>query len=166
MTFVDYFFISIILFSFIFGCYRGFIKESLSLTGWILGFYTSNRFSEVVAEFLPFHFDYSINFIVAYLFIFILILIGTSLLIKTIDKFANIIGLGFSNLLIGSLFGVIRGILAVYLIIFLVERTSFVVSSSWLGSSTIPIVKSIVQKTLSYLPYEWSNKVKYKDTLT
>ncbi|MGE4596587.1 MAG: CvpA family protein [Methylophilaceae bacterium] len=161
MSIIDYCFIFVVVISLIFGCYRGFVKEFLSLGAWILAFYLAYSFSQIVVSFIPFEFDESINFIIGYLLIFIFVLIFTSFLIKVLSEFILTIGLGFSNVVIGALFGFFRGILAVYLVIFLVERTSFVVNPVWLNSSTVPIVKLLIQKTLFYLPYDWSNKVKY-----
>jgi membrane protein required for colicin V production len=166
MTYIDYVLISIILLSLFFGCYRGFVKELLSLIGWVLAFYLSNRFAEFFVTILPFEFEASVKFIVSYLSIFIAVLIFSSLIIKALNKFFKHIGLGFSNFILGGLFGIFRGILAVYLLIFLVERTYFVVNPVWLYSPTVPIVKLFVEKTLSYLPNEWSNKVKYEDSVT
>ena len=66
----------------------------------------------------------------------------------------------------GSIFGFMRGILITFIIIFLVEKTSFIGQVNLAESKTIPIIKLVIKKTLSYLPYEWSNKVKYDPILT
>ena len=35
------------------------------------------------------------------------------------------IGLGASNIILGGLFGILRGVIVVYLLIFVIEKTSF-----------------------------------------
>jgi|TARA_B110000444_G_C18529720_1_gene450565 membrane protein required for colicin V production len=166
MTYIDYVLISLILLSLFFGCYRGFVKELLSVLGWVLAFYLSNRFAGDLQTILPFDFEESVKFIISYLSIFILVLVFSSIFIKALNRFFKHIGLGFSNFILGGFFGFFRGILAVYLVIFLVEKTYFAVNPVWLYSPTVPIVKLFVEKTLSYLPNDWSNKVKYEDSIT
>ena len=82
------------------------------------------------------------------------------------NRFVNTIGLGSLNLILGSIFGCLRGILIAFIIIFLVEKTSFVSEDSLIESKTIPIIKLVIKKTLSYLPYDWTNKVKYDHILS
>ena len=151
MTILDYFFIFIIFLSFIIGCYRGFTRELFSLVGWILAFYFANYFSDSFVKFIPFEFGEQLNFIIIYISIFIITLLTASFLSNLLNRFINTIGLGSLNLILGSLFGCLRGILIAFIIIFLIEK-----------SKTLPIIKLVIKKTLSYLPYDWSNKVKYE----
>ena len=162
MTILDYFFIFIIFLSFIIGCYRGFTRELFSLVGWILAFYFANYFSDSFIKFIPFEFGEQLNFIVIYISIFIITLLTASFLSNLLNKFINTIGLGSLNLILGSLFGCLRGILIAFIIIFLIEKTSFLSEDSLVESKTLPIIKLVIKKTLSYLPYDWSNKVKYE----
>ena len=162
MTILDYFFIFIILLSFIIGCYRGFTRELFSLVGWIFAFYFANYFSDSFVKFVPFDFGEQLNFIIIYILIFIFTLLTASFLSNLLNRFINTIGLGSLNLILGSLFGCLRGILIAFIIIFLIEKTSFLSEDSLVQSKTIPIIKLVIKKTLSYLPYDWSNKVKYE----
>jgi len=162
MTILDYFFIFIIFLSFIIGCYRGFTRELFSLVGWILAFYFANYFSDSFVKFIPFEFGEQLNFIIIYISIFIVTLLTASFLSNLLNKFINTIGLGSLNLILGSLFGCLRGILIAFIIIFLIEKTSFLSEDSLVESKTLPIIKLVIKKTLSYLPYDWSNKVKYE----
>jgi membrane protein required for colicin V production len=78
-----------------------------------------------------------------------------------LNKLIQNIGLGVFNLIMGSIFGFMRGVLIAFIIIFLVEKTSFISETILIKSKTIPVIKMAIKKSLSYLPYEWSNKVKY-----
>jgi uncharacterized membrane protein required for colicin V production len=81
------------------------------------------------------------------------------------NKFIKTIGLGSLNIVMGCIFGFMRGVLITFIIIFLVEKTSLINEASIADSKTVPIVKLLIKKTLSYLPYEWVNKVKYDPML-
>ena len=166
MSYLDYFFISIIFISLLVGCYRGFTRELFSLIGWIFAFYFANLFTGDLLKYVSFEFGEHINFIIIYATIFVIILLLASILAAIFNKLIKNIGLGFLNVIIGSIFGFMRGILISFIIIFLVEKTLFISEEKLAESITIPIIKLVIKKTLSYLPYEWSNKVKYDPILT
>ena len=161
MTYLDYFFISIIFISFLVGCYRGFTRELFSLAGWIFAFYFANLFSGDLLKYVPFDFGEHINFIIIYMVIFVIILLVASFLAALLNQLIKNIGLGFFNIIMGSIFGFMRGVLLTFIIIFLVEKTSFISETILVQSKTIPLIKMSITKSLSYLPYAWSNKVKY-----
>jgi membrane protein required for colicin V production len=166
MTYLDYFFISIIFISFLVGCYRGFTRELFSLAGWIFAFYFSNLFSGDLLKYVPFDFGEHINFIIIYMVIFVIILLVASFLAALLNQLIKNIGLGFFNIIMGSIFGFMRGVLITFILIFLVQKTSFISEAILAESKTIPAIKLAIEKTLSYFPYEWSNKVKYSYILT
>ena len=85
MTPIDYAIIVIILLSTCFGCFRGFIRELLSLIGWILAFYTANFFTDSFYQYIPFGLDDTIKYIAGYFIIFLLVLIFASIIIKLIN---------------------------------------------------------------------------------
>ena len=166
MSYLDYFFISIILLSLLVGCFRGFTRELFSLVGWVFAFYFANLFTGDLLQYASFEFGEHVNFIIIYMSIFIIILLLATLLATIFNKLIKNIGLGFLNVIIGGIFGLMRGVLISFIIIFLVEKTSFISEVSLAESKTIPVIKLAIKKTLSYLPYEWSNKVKYDTILT
>ena len=166
MTYLDYFFISIIFISFLVGCYRGFTRELFSLAGWIFAFYFANLFSGDLLKYVPFDFGEHINFIIIYMVIFVIILLVASFLAALLNQLIKNIGLGFFNIIMGSIFGFMRGVLITFILIFLVEKTSFISETILAESKTIPAIKLAIEKTLSYFPYEWTNKVKYSYILT
>ena len=86
MTPIDYAIIVIILLSICFGCFRGFIRELLSLIGWFLAFYTANFFTDSLYQYIPFALDVTIKYIAGYFIIFLLVLIFASIIIKLINK--------------------------------------------------------------------------------
>ena len=161
MGYLDYFFISIIFLSLLVGCYRGFTRELFSLAGWVFAFYFANIFSGFLLQYVPFDFGDHINFIIIYMVIFIIILLFATFLASLLNKLIKNIGLGFLNIIMGSIFGFMRGVLISFIIIFLVEKTSFISETILAESKTIPAIKFAIEISLSYLPYEWSNKVKY-----
>ena len=166
MTPIDYAIIVIILLSICFGCFRGFIRELLSLIGWFLAFYTANFFTDSLYRYIPFALDDTIKYIAGYFIIFLLVLIFASIIIKLINKFIKSVGLSFSNFILGGFFGFTRGVLIIFVMILLLEKTSFSLNPGWAKSTYIPIIKNSVENTLPYLPEDWFKDVKYDNILT
>ena len=160
MSYLDYFFIFIISFSLLVGCYRGFTRELLSLIGWVLAFYFANLFSGDLLKYVPFEFGERINFIIIYMVIFVIILLLAAFVASLLNSLIKNVGLGFLNIIMGNIFGFMRGILITFIIIFLIEKTTFISDVRLADSISVPVIKSLINKTLSYLPHEWSNKVK------
>ena len=163
MSFIDILVLLVLFASLIFGFFRGFVKELLSLMAWAFAFFVAYYFSSRVAINLPFEAEFSIKYVGSFILIFIFVLIVSSILIKYISSFVYKIGLGASNIILGGLFGVLRGIIIVYFLIFLIEKTSFVDEPTWQYSNSIILIKLIVEKTFPYLPQDWLNNVKYEE---
>ena len=75
MTAIDYSIITIVFISLVLGCFRGFVRELLALSGWILAFYCANYFSDSLYSLIPFDLDSNVKYIAAYISIFIVLLL-------------------------------------------------------------------------------------------
>mgnify|MGYP003963356607 FL=1 len=163
MSFIDIIVLIVLFSSLIFGFFRGFVKELLSLMAWAFAFFVAYYFSSSVAIIFPFEAEFSIKYVGSFVLIFIFVLIISSMLIKFLSTFIHKIGLGASNIILGGLFGILRGIIVVYLLIFVIEKTSFVEKPSWQQANSIVLIKLLVEKTFPYLPQDWVNNVKYEE---
>lgn len=166
MSFVDISVILILFASLIFGFFRGFVKEFLSIVAWILAFFISYFSSESIAMLLPFEIEFSIKYVSTFVIIFIFTLIFSSIIIKFISSFIHTIGLGASNIILGGLFGILRGFVIVYFLIFVIEKTSYSEDISWQNAKSIVLIKLLAEKTFPYLPQDWLNNVKYEKNST
>ena len=162
MSFIDIIVLLVLFASLIFGFFRGFVKELLSLMAWAFAFFVAYYFSSSVAIFLPFEAEFSIKYVGSFVLIFLFVLIVSSILIKFLSTFIHKIGLGASNIILGGLFGILRGVIIVYLLIFVIEKTSYAKEPSWQQANSIVLIKLLVEKTFPYLPQDWVNNVKYE----
>lgn len=163
MSLIDILVILVLFASLIFGFFRGFVKELMSLVAWMSAFFVAYYFSSSVAIFLPFDAEFSIKYVTGFVLIFTFVLIISSILIKFISAFVHKIGLGASNIILGGLFGILRGVIIVYFLIFVIEKTSFGEDLTWQQSNSIVLIKLVVEKTFPYLPQDWLNNVKYEE---
>ena len=166
MPLIDILVILVLFASLIFGFFRGFVKELMSLVAWVSAFFVAYYFSSSVTTVLPFDAEFSIKYVTGFVLIFIFVLIISSILIKFISAFVHKIGLGASNIILGGLFGILRGVIIVYFLIFIIEKTSFGEDPTLQQSNSIVLIKLVVEKTFPYLPQDWLNNVKYDENST
>jgi membrane protein required for colicin V production len=102
------------------GIRKGFILSLASLIALILGIWVAVHFSGFMSAFLNKTFHPSGNWltILSFALTFLLIVIGVILIAKLLEKVVKTVGLGLANRVIGGLFGLLKGILGVSVILF------------------------------------------------
>lgn len=109
---------TIIFISTLISIVRGFIKETLSLLSWLLAFYVAYQFFESVADlFAPYLSNATVRAGIAFVGLFIVSVIGLSLLSYGLGKVIKVTGLKGIDTSLGALFGVARGVLIVNLVL-------------------------------------------------
>ena len=122
MTTIDYILLAPVAFGIIYGLYRGFFKELVSVICVIVGIYLARYFGEAAAIILskifpiPIHIAKSISGFV----IFIGAIIGLNILAKIMTKLFSATGLGWLNRLAGGAFGGIKFLLIVSILLNLI----------------------------------------------
>ena len=122
----DYFILTVLIVSSIYGVYRGLIKEILSLIGLVLSFYLASNFDNLLANLVPIENKSDFLIISAFILIFVSTLILTSLLIKIISKVLKFAGLSILNRFFGFIFGMARGLVVVLVILYLNQLIPFI----------------------------------------
>lgn len=102
------------------GFRNGFVVELASLAALVLGIFVALHFSYYTAGLLREYFDISekYNYILSFAITFFLVAILVFLAGKIIHKLVNIIALGFLNRLAGALFGLLKTVLVLSVIIY------------------------------------------------
>ena len=115
--------ILIILGFFTFSGFRnGFIKEAARIVGMVSGFFVAHNFHDDLMPFLEVHIvNPNILTVISYLGVFCITLVIINTLAMVLQKFFELILLGWLNRLLGTLLGLIKGILLVSIIIFILE---------------------------------------------
>ena len=125
MPVVDFIFFSLTIFSSLIGLSRGFIKEFLSLTKWLLSLYIAfvsfEKTKIILSNFLK---DSEILDLIAAISTFLLIFLILSLIFNFVSKFLSLKGIGFIDKSLGFLFGSLRMIL-IFSLIFIIYTDIF-----------------------------------------
>ncbi|MBK4765056.1 MAG: colicin V production protein [Pantoea sp. Brub] len=153
MIWIDYIIIATILLSSVLSALKGFTREILSLItlgfaffitihyqydflSWIVRLYDDNLISRLSSICIP----------------FIAVIIIGKMLIYVLDILVTKIGLSDINRILGVLFGVLRGILIITLIVYVLNIfTDLPNSLDWKKSQLIPFINDIINCILNYI---------------
>ena len=107
----DWTIITVTTISMLLSIMRGFIREAMSLVGWVLAFFVAMIFGDRFAFLLSgsIH-DGTGRYVVAFASLFILTLIAVSLLARLLQSLIAFAGLGALDRLLGVGFGFARGV--------------------------------------------------------
>lgn len=148
---IDAVIIGIIVFSLLVSLWRGFIREVLSLAGWVVAFFVASKFYPHLSALL-------VNVDVVYLqnseflrngvaaaILFIAVLIISGIVNALLAQLADKTGLTGTDRVLGAAFGVLRGVFIITAILFFTHRfTNFDQSDLWKESQLIPHFDFIV----------------------
>ncbi|WOJ94299.1 CvpA family protein [Congregibacter variabilis] len=119
----DWFAVVIVMLSALLSLWRGFVREAISLAGWVVAFIVANLLAVTVADQIG---DLIANrtgrYIVAWSLLFVLTLVASSLTAKLFASIVKATGLGILDRMLGSVFGVLRGMLIVMALVFVVRE--------------------------------------------
>ena len=161
MNSLDIFILIPIAVGFVFGLFKGLVKELTSLAAIFLGIYFSKLFSPWLTGVLIKSFDFSIKMAqpMAYLLIFIGVVIVLLMIARVLDKMFESISLGGLNKLLGGLFGGLKYalILSVLLNVFEVIDSKFNIVEPETKSSSLVYLPMI-----HFGPKLWDDAKKLK----
>lgn len=139
MSIVDYAIIGVVLVSTLISLVRGFVKEVLSLLTWIAAFVIAMGFSQSAAVFVPKAVDIpSARVALAFLVLFVLVLIVGGIINWIISTLVNKTGLSGTDRSVGMVFGLARGVFIVSVLVLLAELTAMPKEAWWQSSVFIP----------------------------
>lgn len=144
MAVADIVFLVIIALSSIMGVFRGLIKEAFSLITWIGALVIGSLFYSPMAGLLDGMIDNSsLRNLSAFAILFVLTILVGTLVGNMLQKLIQAVGLGGADRALGALFGILRGLIIVSLVLLVTINFDF--SSSWYeGSFLVPYLMVVV----------------------
>lgn len=145
MIWVDFVIIGLVFIYLVTGLIRGFGREVFSLVFWLLGVWVGLNFSREFSRFLESTISYPparIAASFACLFVITLVL-GALIGFLLGEELINNSGLTFSDRFLGMIFGCIRGLVVVAVMIMLAGLTPLPEDSWWKESQFIPPFQSL-----------------------
>ncbi len=130
MTGFDYAVIGIMLLSLVLGLWRGLTYELLSLLGWPLAFLMSWQLAGKIESVLPVSED-GARMALAYVLVFIATLLLWAMLVWLFTQLIKAAGLGALDSLLGGLFGLLRGVIVIVILVLLAGMTHIPKQAFW-----------------------------------
>jgi membrane protein required for colicin V production len=129
---VDWILLAVLGLSFLLGIWRGIVQEVLSLVGWVAAFYVSQMYAPMAAAWLPMEgSSQMLRYAAGFVVVFVAVLVGTVLVSALIKKLISAVGLGPLDRLLGSLFGLMRGVVILLAVTVLVGMTPMRETEGW-----------------------------------
>jgi membrane protein required for colicin V production len=129
---VDWILLAVLGLSFLLGIWRGIVQELLSLVGWVAAFYVSQMYAPMAAAWLPMEgSSQMLRYAAGFVVVFVAVLVGTVLVSALIKKLISAVGLGPLDRLLGSLFGLMRGVVILLAVTVFVGMTPMRDTEAW-----------------------------------
>jgi membrane protein required for colicin V production len=113
------------------GLWRGFVFEIVSLLGWLVAFVIANSAGPFLADFVPFGGEPQVKLWIAYIVVFVAILVTCTLLARMLRALIAATPLSFVDHLLGGAFGAVRGALICVVVATLVMLSPYANSTAW-----------------------------------
>ncbi|MFW5815675.1 MAG: CvpA family protein [Wenzhouxiangella sp.] len=133
--------------------FRGFVREAFSLVVWFLAVYGGLLAADPVAERLsPWIEMPSARVIIAFVGVFVLVLVVGGLINYLLGKLVAGTGLSGTDRLVGALFGALRGAAIVLVAVIIARFTPFPEDPWWRESRLLPEFERLAVRALHYFP--------------
>jgi membrane protein required for colicin V production len=153
MNAVDWVIVAVVALSMLLGVLRGFVREVMSLVGWVVGIWLAIRFAPVLGRELPAEMAIAeIRTGIAALGIVIGTIVVAALIAWVIGKFLSAIKLTGTDRLLGAAFGFVRALLIVLLVGLFAGRTALAQQPLWRDSVLLAHVEAAVRFAAPLLP--------------
>lgn len=153
MEYSDYAVLGIIAVSTLVGVIRGFIKEAFSLAVWAAAFLVAFQYSGALAMQLESQIALpSARTALAFSGLFLLVLLLGGLLTFLVGKLVESTGLSGTDRLLGGVFGSIRGLVLVIVLMLVAGLTPVPKDLWWQNSRSIQSLMPLAQWAAQYLP--------------
>ena len=162
MTVVDIIVLAIVGISILFGVLRGLVREVLALVAWVAAFLLANLLAPDAAKLLPQAIaSEEIRLLVTFVVVFIVVLVGLSVLAVLASKVVKIVGLGPADRVVGGVFGLARGMLVVMILVLLAGLTSLPRQPMWRNAALSSPLEAFAGYMKGWLPADLSKRIKY-----
>lgn len=152
LNLLDIILIVVVAFSVLVGFLRGFIREILSIICWVLAFWVAFRFNSFGESLFEQHLPEGLRSIVGFIVIFIVTLLIVSIASAILYRLFSATGITGTDRTLGGLFGFLRAVLIISVLVALVGITTLPRTDWWQQSSLIRYFVPISEMIIDVLP--------------
>lgn len=163
MTFFDYFVLAVMAISLLVGVTRGVVSEILALVAWVAAFIAARLWAAPVGNLLladlP---DPLWRQLAGFVAVFAAVLVGFALLRWVTTLLLKAVGLRPLDRVLGALFGVVRGMLVLLILVLLAGLTPLPQQQWWRQAIFAPPLETGVLAVKPWLPPELAKRIQYR----
>jgi len=153
MEYADYVVLGVIALSILVGAIRGFVKEAFSLLVWAAAFLVAFQYSGALALQLESHIELpSARTSLAFAGLFLSVLLVGGLLTYLVGKLVEKTGLSGTDRLLGGVFGGIRGLILILVLMLVAGLTPVPQDPWWQQSRSIQSLMPLAEWSAQFLP--------------
>lgn len=161
MTELDYAIFLVLAASTAWGVWRGFVRELLSLAGWVIAFLCANLLAGPLSESITSVMQPELRVMFAWLGIFVVVLMVATLGGMLLAKFIKAVGLASTDRWLGALFGFVRGLVIALAFALVAGMTKLPQQPVWKDSFFgRPLANTILQLK-EWLPPTLAGRLRY-----
>ncbi len=148
MNWLDLVIVGIIGLSVLISFFRGFVRELVSLTSWILAVILGIRFANDVGStlFSSVIQSQTLQHILGFVIVLVLVLVVGIIINIALKNLLSRNGFSFTDAILGILFGVARGIIVVTVMVMLLKTTQIENSDVYKKSQLVPYVQLLINR--------------------
>lgn len=162
MTLFDYVVLGILGVSVLLSLMRGFVREALGLASWVVALFVARSYAVTVAHMLPNAIpNDSLRMLAGFVLVFLATLLVTSLLTIFLSEVVKKMGLSVMDRGLGAIFGIIRGVLIVGVLVMLGGLTSLPQRPEWRDAMLSGPLEAMVTKVSPWLPQDLTKHLKF-----
>jgi membrane protein required for colicin V production len=162
MAWLDWAVIGVFAGSMALGAWRGLVREVLSILGWVIAFLAANLLAGPLGPEMPRAIPTAeLQVAAAFVAVFLVALILTSLTGLLLSRLVRAVGLGSTDRALGAAFGAARGLLLVIAAAVLAGLTSAPRQTWWRESASGPLLAQGVVTLRPLLPQTLAERLRY-----
>ena len=163
MTAFDYVVLTILLASMALGAWRGVVGEIIALVAWVLAFFVAKwwgaEFANVLLGGIA---DPAVRIVVAWVLVFVIVLLLMALLRLAIRGLLKALGLSLSDRALGVLFGTARGALIILVLVALGGTLSLAKEQWWSEAALSAPLETAVLACKPWLPPDMAKRIRFR----
>ncbi len=156
MPVLDWFFVAVLVISFVVGAWRGLVYELLSLANWIVAFVLAQWLAPDAAHYLPLaNATEVVRYAAGFVVVFVAALFMGGLVAFLVRKLVAAVGLRPVDRVLGAAFGVARGVVVLLALTVVVGMTPLAKSPWWQESDGVGVATVVLKGLKPVLPEEF-----------
>lgn len=163
MTLFDYGVIAVISISLLMGAWRGVVGEIIAIVAWVVAFLVAQNFSFLAENLFFGHItDPEVRSLLAWIVVFIIVLILMALVRMAASSTVHNLGLGVSDRFLGLIFGFARGLFLIVILVAMGGMTSLPKQPWWFKAQLAPPLETLVLASKDKLPDEIAKRIQFR----